>query len=146
MTGTAAAKTPWHLWTVGIVGILWNAFGCFDYFMSNTVGEAYFKQAGMTDAQIAHYNAAPAWLTAVWAIGVWGALLGSLLLLLRSRWSVEVFLASLVAYVASLVYAYFISPAPDQGSSMMIMQAVIFAGCVFFLSYAHAQRKAGRLR
>ncbi len=145
MTTTAKSKTPWHLWTVGIVGVLWNAFGCYDYFMSNTAGEPYFRQMGMTDAQIAHYNAMPAWMTGVWAIGVWGAMLGSLLLLARSKWAVEVFMASLAAYVLSLVYAYAISPAPGNSTSMMVMQAVIFAGCVFFLWYALGQRKAGRL-
>jgi hypothetical protein len=146
MTGTAKSKTPWHLWTVGIVGVLWNSFGCYDYFMSNTAGEPYFRQMGMTDAQIAHYVAMPSWMTGVWAVGVWGAMLGSLLLLLRSRWAVEVFLASLVAYVVSLIYAYFISPAPGNSGAMMAIQAVIFAGCVFFLRYAIGQRKAGRLR
>jgi hypothetical protein len=37
----------------------------------------------------------PAWMTGVWAIGVWGALAGSVLLLLRSKWAVHVFAASL---------------------------------------------------
>lgn len=146
MTGTIAGKTPWHFWAVGIGGLFWNAFGAYDYFMSNTQGEAYFRQVGMTDAQIAHYGAMPGWMTAVWAVGVWGALLGTILLLIRSKWAVEVFLASLVAYVLSLVYAYFIAPVPDNTSMMMIMQTVIFIGCVFFYWYANAQRKAGRLR
>jgi len=146
VSNAAVQKTPWHLWAVGVVAILWNSYGCYDYFMSKTVGEAYFRQVGMTEAQIAHYLSSPAWMTAVWAIGVWGALLGGILLLLRSKWAVETFLASLIAYVVSLVYAYLIAPAPDMGQSMIVMQAVILVGCVFFYWYANAQRKAGRLR
>ncbi len=146
MADAAAQQTPWHLWAVGVLGVLWNSIGCYDYYMSNTAGEPYFRQMGMTDAQIAHLLAAPSWMTGVWAIGVWGALAGSVLLLLRSRWAVEVFLASLAAYVVSLIYGYVISPAPGQKGAMMVMQAVIFVGCVFFWWYASAQRKAGRLR
>lgn len=146
MRDAATHKTPWHFWAVGVIAVLWNSFGCYDYFMSNTVGDPYFRQMGMTDAQIAHYNESPAWMTGVWAIGVWGGLLGALLLLLRSKWAVEVFLVSLIAYVLSLVYAYVIAPAPKTDQAMIIMQGVIFVGCVFFYWYANAQRKAGRIR
>ncbi len=41
--------------------------------------------AGMTPAQIAHYQEMPIWMTAVWTIGVWGAMLGSVLILLRNK-------------------------------------------------------------
>lgn len=85
-------------------------------------------------------------MTAVWAIGVWGGVLGAILLLVRSKWAVEVFIASFAAFVLSLVYAYFIAPVPDVGGMMMIMQAVIFAGCVFFIWYAMRARKQGLLR
>lgn len=141
------ARTPWHLWAVGLLGLLWNAYGGFDYFMSKTQGEAYYRQVGMTDAQIAHINAMPVWMTAVWAIGVWGALLGALLLLLRQGLAAPVFIASLVAYVVSLVYSYLIAPLPEMNTqSMMIMQGVILAGCLFFAWYALVQAKAGVLR
>jgi hypothetical protein len=146
MNTAPQAKTPWHLWAVGVLGLLWNSYGGYDYFMSMTKGANYMRSVGMTDAQIAHMAAFPAWMVAVWAIGVWGALLGALLLLLRSRWAVEVFIASLVAFVISLIYAYGVSPMPDSGGAMMVMQGVILAGCVFFAWYAMRAKKAGHLR
>ncbi|MFZ4122485.1 MAG: hypothetical protein ACOYKM_12565 [Caulobacterales bacterium] len=100
----------------------------------------------MTDAQIAHYFTMPGWMTAVWAIGVWGALLGSVLLLARSKWAFEVFVASLCAFVVSLIYAYVIAPIPGAGTSMIVMNSVILLGCLFFAWYAFSQRKAGVLR
>ena len=112
MTATAEparATRPWHLWLVGIVAVLWNAYGAYDYVMTNTQGEAYLRSAGMTDAQITYFNAMPDWMTAVWAIGVWGGVLGSLLLLLRSKWSLHVFLASLAAVVVSVIYTFGLS-------------------------------------
>ncbi len=146
MTASAVNKTPWHLWAVGVVGVLWNAYGAYDYFMSKTGGEAYLRSVGMTDAQIAYYDAMPSWMTVVWAVGVWGALLGSALLLLRSKWAFEVFIASLIAYVLSLVYSYAINPAPGMTGAIQIMQAVILIGCLFFAWYARFARKQGHLR
>jgi len=36
----SASNTPKHLWVVGVVSLLWNAVGAFDYFMSKTRNEA----------------------------------------------------------------------------------------------------------
>lgn len=146
MSIEASNKAPWHLWAVAAVGILWNAYGAFDYFMTKTKGAAYMREVGMTDTQISYLNTWPAWMTAVWAIGVWGALLGSILLLIRSKWAVETFTASLVSFVISLIYGYGISPMPDAGAMIMTMQAIILAGCLFFVWYASLARKARNLR
>lgn len=139
-------RTPWHLWLVGVLGLLWNAYGGYDYFMSKTRGDAYLQSVGMTPEQIAHLNAMPPWMTAVWAIGVWGALLGAVLLLARSRYAVPAFVASLAAYVLSLVYAYLIAPMPGSTPALMAFQIVILAGCVFFAWYARRARQRGWLR
>lgn len=147
MSASSGAKVPWHFWVVGLVGILWNAFGCIDYTMTKIQGEVWLRSMGMTDAQITSFNAMPAWMTAVWAIGVWGAMAGTALLLLRNRLSVPVFLVSLLAYVMSLVYAYGLS---DQAATMpegtWIMQAVILVGCIFFVWYSRMMAKRGLLR
>jgi hypothetical protein len=63
MTGNPTAKTPWHLWAVGVLGVLWNGFGATDYFMTKTQGDAYMQSVGMTAEQIAHMNAMPAVMT-----------------------------------------------------------------------------------
>jgi hypothetical protein len=34
MATAAPTKTPWHLWVVGILSLLWNAFGGYDYTMT----------------------------------------------------------------------------------------------------------------
>jgi hypothetical protein len=147
MTDTVRARTPWHLWAVGLLAMAWNAFGAMDYTMTKLNGEAWLRQMQMTDAQIAYTLAMPAWMSAAWAIGVWGGVLGGLLLLLRSRLAVPVFAASLVAYVASLVYTYGLSDgaAIAGGPQIYVMQAVILAGCLFFLWYARRAAALGRL-
>jgi hypothetical protein len=150
MTATAEAprtSAPWHYWVVTVVAILWNAFAAYDYFMNKTGGDAYMKKAGMTDAQIAHMHAFPVWMTADWAIGVWGGLLGALLLLARTRYAFHVFVASLAAFVVMLVYTYVLSDgAKVMGQQGMIFNMIILAGCLFFVWYSRLMTKRGVLR
>lgn len=150
MTATmdnAAARAPWHLWVVGIVGVLWNGFGAYDYVMTNLQGETYMRSMGVTDAQISYFNAMPSWMMGVWAIGVWGGVLASVLLLLRMKWALHVFAASLAAFVVNLIYTYGLTNGAEvTGQMMMVMNAAILAGCLFFTWYAWTMTKRGVLR
>src|SRR5687767_8886644 len=100
------ARTPWHLWLVGTIAVLFNAIGVFDFVMSKTQGADYMSSAGMTPDQIAHYQAMPIWMTIVWAVGVFGAFLASFLLLLRRKLALPVFVLSLAAFLINLLYNY----------------------------------------
>lgn len=151
MTATAdtapRAAAPLHFWIVSVIAVLWNAYGAYDYFMSKTQGDAYFHKMGMNDAQIGFMHGYPVWMVAVWAIGVWGGLLGAVLLLARSRYAFHVFVASLAAFLVSLVYTYALSDGSKvMGSMGMIMQLVVLAGCVFFVWYSRLMTKQGVLR
>jgi hypothetical protein len=150
MTATAdaprAGATWWH-WVVSVVAVLWNGFGAYDYFMSKTQGDAYLRQSGMSAAQIAHMHAYPVWMTADWAIGVWGGLLGALLLLARMRYAFHVFAVSLAAFLVMLAYTYLLSDgAAVMGQQGMIFNLVILALCVVFTWYAWTMTKRGVLR
>ena len=72
-------KAPRHLWVVGIVAVLWNAIGVFDYSATQLRIESYMSQ--FTAEQLAYFYGFPAWAVAAWAIAVWSSLLGSLALL-----------------------------------------------------------------
>jgi hypothetical protein len=150
MTATAdapRATAPWHYWVVTALAILWNAFGAYDYFMTKTGGDAYQKTMGVNDSQIAHIHAYPVWMTADWAIGVWGALLASLLLVARTRYAFHVFVLSLAAFLVMLVYTYLLSDGGKvMGQQGVIFNLVILALCVFFVWYSRAMAKRGVLR
>ena len=102
----ALVKTPWHIWLIGVIAVLFNFIGVFDFVMSMAQGARYQASAGMTPDQIAHYQAMPSWMTAVWAVGVFGAFLASILLLLRRKLASPVFVLSLAAFLISLLYTY----------------------------------------
>ena len=151
MTDTTrmTTATPWHLWVVGVLSLLWNGFGAYDFIMTTTQGEAYMRSAGFDQAMIDYYMAMPAWMYAPWILGVWGAVIGSILLLIRNRLAVWAFAASLLGAVVSLVYGQFINPPPALPACMEMMSYmpwVITAVAAFLAWYAWAMAKKGVLR
>jgi hypothetical protein len=146
MTNTTS-KAPWHLWVIGVIALLFNSIGVFDFVMAMTQGAKYMASAGMTPEQIAHYEGMPVWMTAVWTIGVWGAFLASVLLLLRRKLAFPVFVLSLAAFLISLVYTYVLTDGGAiMGQQMAITSAVIAALLLLFSWYAHSMGTRGVLR
>lgn len=142
-------KTPWHLWLVGVLSLLWNGFGAFDFIQTTTRGEAYMRAAGFDDAMVAYYEAIPAWMYVPWTLGVWGAVIGSVMLLLRRRWAVPAFGLSLLGALVSLIYGKLIDPpppAPPELAAMSWMPIVILLIAVLLFGYAFNMRKRGVLR
>ena len=95
-------KSPWHVWLIGIIAVLFNSIGVFDFVMSMAQGAGYQASVGMTPEQIAHYQRMPSWMFVVWAVGVFGAFLASILLLMRRKQASPVFLLSLAAFVVKV--------------------------------------------
>lgn len=143
-TENQAASTPWHFWVVAVVSLLWNGFGGYDYTMSHLQGEAYYRQMGMTDAVIAFMDTYPTWMHAVWAVGVWGSVLGAVLLILRSKWALHAFATSILGAIGNLAYTA-MTPAAT-GVMGIEMPLVIIAICAFFIWYAWTMTKRGVLR
>lgn len=142
-------KTPWHLWLVGVLSLLWNGFGGLDFVQTTTRGEAYMRESGFGDAMIAYYNAMPGWMYVPWTLGVWGGVIGSILLLLRRRWAVHAFGLSLLGAVVSLLHSKAINPpppAPPELAAMAWMPFVIVAIALLLVWYAWAMVKRGVLR
>ena len=147
MATSAPARTPVHLWIVGIVSLLWNLVGAYDYVMTQTGNADYLSN--FTEAQRAYFEAFPAWMEAAsWALGVWGALLGSLLLLIRSRFAVWSFGISLLGLLISTIYQFGLSDLPaDLTTPMMIgMTIAIWAIAIALFVYAHRMQARGVLR
>ena len=141
-------KTPWHLWLVGVLSLLWNGFGGYDFIMTITQGETYMRGMGMTQPMIDYINAMPTWMYVPWTLGVWGAVAGSILLLLRTRWAVHAFALSLIGAVVSLVFGLMnpMPGLPPEMAAMVWMPWIIAAIAAFLLWYAWTVRKAGILR
>jgi hypothetical protein len=140
-------KAPWHLWLIGIVTLIWHAFGAFDYTMTQTANEAYLAQ--FTPEQKAYFTGYPAWATAGWATGVWGTTLGSVLILSRSRFALHAFVVALIGSLLAAVYSFGVadqSMAAMMGSVGVAITVVIYAVVVAMIWYSVRMTAAGVLR
>ena len=146
-TTAPVAKTPWHLWTVGVLSLLWNAMGALDFTMTQTNNEAWMKQ--FTPEQLAFISGFPLWSVLAWGTGTWGGFLGSLLLLFRRGFASSIFAASLFGAVLTNIYSYGLSDMQKVmkgGTGAVIFSAVIFLIAAALFAYARAMRRRGVLR
>lgn len=144
-------KAPWHLWLIGGVAVLWNAFGAVDYTMTQLGNRAWFAFMGFdgdtTDVMLEFLGNAPAWADAAWALGVWPGLLGSLLLLLRRKWSVWSFVVSIAGVIASMIYQANVDyPASLTDVANSPIMYFVLSVALGLLGYAWAMSKRGVLR
>jgi hypothetical protein len=145
------AKTPAHLWIVGILSLVWNSIGPVDYVMTRQRNAAWIESmmpGADPNAVFAYVDAFPLWTQAAWGFGVWGALLGSILLLARSRWAVLSFGISLAGAVVSLGYQVMRGPppgVPNEGFAALMPYVIILIAALLFC-YSWRQRGNGVLR
>lgn len=89
----------------------------------------------------------PLWMVAVWTIGVWGAMLGSVLMLLRNKLAVPVFAVSFAAFLVSLFYTYVLTDGGDiMGRQMAVASGVIATLLLVFMWYSRLMTKRRVLR
>jgi hypothetical protein len=138
-------KAPVHLWIVGILAVLWNAMGAFDYAATQLKLEFYMAQ--FTQEQLDYFYSFPAWVDAAWAIAVWSSLLGSLVLLLRKSWAVGLFGLAILGLAISTVYNFVLSNGLEMmGSEAAMFTVVIWVIAVLLFFYARAMSKKGVLQ
>lgn len=133
MNQSRIKPTIWF-WVLAILGLLWNLLGVSAY-----LTDAFMKEetmAALTDAQRAIFENQPAWLTAAYAIAVFGGALGCIALLLRKKWATPLFLVSLVAVIARTAYYFFMTNTTEvfdmvQGTILPI--AVIIIGALLYI-------------
>jgi hypothetical protein len=136
----ARARAPVHLWIVGVLALLWNAIGAFDYMATQLKLDFYMSQ--FSEEQLAYFYGFPAWAVAGWAFGVWGGLAGAVGLVLRRRWAVWAFAVSLAGLAVSSIFTLVLSSGAEvMGASGAVFSAVIWAVAIFLLVYARAMAR-----
>ena len=151
MQQAMTARTPAHLWIVGGLATLWNAWGVYDYLMTRFRGAEYLKSmmpGSDPQAMLAYIDSFPIYASIGWALGVWGGLAGGLLLLMRSRWATAAFALSLIGALLGLGWQILNpgGPAEMHEGAGGVIPYVIIAVCVLFLIYARTMEKKGLLR
>ena len=139
---TTTAKTPWHLWAVAVLTLLWDGSGAYTIMMAQAG-----KLSTLTPDEAAYYAAQPSWFVIATDIALVSALAAAIALLLRRRIAVWLFALSLVAILFNDVYELasgtsrvFVS----QGA--LIVTVIIAVIAVLQLLYAVAMRKRAVLK
>lgn len=141
----APGRTSWRFWTIGVVSLLWNSIGGIDYVMTKTRNPDWL--ASFTPEQIAWFESFPLWANAAWALGVWGAFAGSVLLLMKKAWAFHAFAISFAGLVLASLYQFGLGkmPASMMTTGGMAFTAFLWAVAIFLVWYAARLRKDGVL-
>jgi hypothetical protein len=140
----APAKTPVHLWIVGVLALLWNLMGAFDYLATQLELDFYMSQ--YPQEQLDYFYGIPAWAVSGWAVAVWFALGGSIGLLLRKKWATWAFAVSIVGMFFSTLHGYVLSNGAEvMGTIGIVFSVIIWVIAIFLLLYARAMANRGVL-
>lgn len=139
-------STPKHLWIVGILGFLWSCMGSMIYLMYSIRNEEYMQS--FTPEQLAFFDAYPGWFISMWAIGVWGGVVGCFLLLLRKGAAVWVLGASLAGVVITNFRNYALANGLEVIGTPadLTIASVVLVVSIALLAYARAMKARGVLR
>ena len=144
-TGSAnRPKTPIHLWIVGVLAVLWNFMGVFDYLATQFKMESYMS--AFTPEQLDYFYGFPSWAIAGWAFAVWIGFAGAVGLLLRRKWAFIAFSISLAGLAVSSIYTLILTNGLEiMGPPATVMTALIWVISIFLVWYSRQQSKAGVL-
>jgi hypothetical protein len=143
--GTKTAGRPWHLWLIGIIGALWNSMGVISFVLTQMQVEAVMSQ--FPPQQREYFESFPLWAVAFWAIGVFGGVIGCLLLLLENRLAFHVLLASAIGAIVSTLGGLFLLGGMEVMRETDALGLTIFPIVIdaFLAYYARAMSKKGVL-
>ncbi|MCG7502298.1 hypothetical protein MHM83_10480 [Tenacibaculum sp. Mcav3-52] len=132
---TDSNKPTTLFWIIGVAALVWNGLGVMSY-----IGQAYMTdevRAALPEAERALYENIPTWVTAAFAIAVFGGLIGSAFLLMRKKLARPMFLLSLIAIVVQMSYNLFMSRAAEvYGPGSIVMPIMVIVIGVFLLMYS----------
>ncbi len=96
---SSGSRSPIWLWLAGGLGVLWNAYGLYQFIASFSQTKASLMAVGMTASQADLYLSLPGWISVAFGVGVLGGLVGSVALLIKSARAVAIFGVAMVGYV-----------------------------------------------
>ncbi|MGB5872027.1 MAG: hypothetical protein WBH04_17690 [Albidovulum sp.] len=140
-------KTPLHLWIFGGLSLFWNIIGAGDYTLTQSENALYLAQ--FTPEHRTYFKDFPLWMDTSWAIAVWFAVLGSILLLSRKKFAPMAFAIAILATLVSALYSFGLAEVTMTevvGTEAIWFTLLILVIAVAQWVYARAMRQAGYLR
>ena len=140
--GTTTPGRPWHLWLIGIIGVLWNAMGVVSFMLTQMKVEAVMSR--FPPQQRAYFESFPLWVVAFWALAVFGGVLGCLLLLFKNRLAFHLLLASVIGAIVFNVGGLFLlggmEVMRETGGLGFTVFPIIFSAILAYYAWAMSKR------
>ncbi|MEO9517805.1 MAG: hypothetical protein ABJH45_09610 [Paracoccaceae bacterium] len=131
MVGT---KPHFSFWLIASAGLLWNLMGCLNF----TVQSNPETVAQMPEIYQLIIAGRPGWATGGFAIGVFGGAVGCILLLLRKKVALSIFVLSLMGIIVTSVFTLSV-----VGLTPSLILSVLVGAALLW--YASIARRSGWL-
>lgn len=139
---TLLIKPPKSFWVIGVLALLWNFMGVFQFYLATFGLDAMIES--LSEAQADLYRGIPMWYTVIFAIAVFTGLLGSITMLVRKKITVPLFGISLLAVLVAQVYWILGTDVMEvMGASSVIMPLIVIAISIFLYFYNKGAAKNG---
>ena len=141
----ATTKPNTAFWIIAVLALLWNLIGVYlwlyEYFLMTEE-----IRATLPPEQVEIMASAPSWSMYVYGLAVFSGLLASVLLLMRKKMAVGVFLLSLIAVLILQLYWMFGMDIIDKmGPQSLIMPLIVIALAIFEYFYSKGAARNGWL-
>ncbi|WP_298485772.1 hypothetical protein [uncultured Maribacter sp.] len=139
---TIKEKAPVWFWMVSGLALLWNLAGVGAYLQHAYMSIEDLEK--LSQAERLLYESQPSWVTAAFAIAVWGGTLGCIALLLRKKWAKPILLISLIGVLAQMGHSFFMTNSFEvygPGAMIMPIMVIIIAIALVFFARKSLDRK-----
>lgn len=130
---------------LALFGLGWSLFGIAQFAATSFKGADQLTAAGMTADQAMLYAGLPAWMTLVFAVGVFGGTIGSALLLAAKKAAVPLLSVSLLGYLVLFAGDASLGVFDAFGLGQVLVLAFVVAVAAALALTAQGLAKAGRL-
>jgi len=135
MTTTNKPKTLF--WVIAVIALLWNLVGLFSWLAENFMMTDEIK-AALPPEQLELMESAPSWGVIVYGIATIGGVLACIMLLMRKKLAIPLFLLSLLCIIIQMGYGIFFMKWGDVLSPLdaYVMPLIVIVIGVFLYLYS----------
>jgi hypothetical protein len=145
MNNDNTRAVPVWFWIVGIIVLLWNLMGLMAFVIQMMMTDE--AMAALPDAQQEIYRNIPMWVNIAFGLAVICGTIGSVLLLMRSKFAVPVLALSLLGVFLQYGYMFFLSnTASVMGAGAMVLPALVVLISIGLIPYSTFCKGKGFLR
>ena len=135
MNFTSIKTPPIYFWVIGIIALLWNTFGVYNYIMQTFMTAGNLTSPSHTQQYL--YEDLPSWYIFIFSIAVFAGLFGAISWLLRKKMAYMLFILSFLA--VSIQQFYVLTEINPRDIFIPLTSIVILVFLIWFSKRAIAK-------